>query len=256
MPTEIVTQKAGVVDPDDLIVSDACCCTIQSCYLKCPECCGCYTSGTVCCCTTQAMGCKPSNVKGETCILCEGGETCIYPTTCCKGTSQFCCYDTRCAFPCDHDVPCVLASCCIVCCYNSKPQCGFCHKLGHYVKVKTEDGKVPHSSPPSKQQKQQPAVAQAYPVPSPQQQSSVALQKQAYSEPYPEYPEQSSSYAEDTRSVGRSSYDHNTGRPSADGRSSYEGARSPSGGHPVRYQISAGSKTNARNPLHIAARHK
>jgi hypothetical protein len=188
-----------------------------------------------------------------------------------------------------------------VCCYNSKPQCGFCHKLGHYVKVKTEDGKAPHSSPPSKQQKQQPAVAQAYPVPSPQQQSPVALQKQAYSEPYPEYPEQSSSSAEDPRSVGRSSYDYNTGRPSTEGRPSYdyntgrpsaegrpsydyntgrpsaegrpsydyntgrpsaegrpsnEGARSPSGGHPVRYQISAGAKTNARNPLHVAARHK
>ena len=47
-------------------------------------------------------------------------EICAYtpPTTCCKGTATCLCFDGRFAFPCDDEVPCLLNTCGLTCCYN------------------------------------------------------------------------------------------------------------------------------------------
>jgi hypothetical protein len=45
------------------------------------------------------------------CLLCKCDNDCGFPRTCCKCASQQCCFDCRCAFPCDDDVPCGCALC-------------------------------------------------------------------------------------------------------------------------------------------------
>ena len=181
-----VEHKAGEVESDDLIVFSAWCCEINSCYCKMPECCGCYNSSVCCCLKADNMACKPSNVKGECCIICSGGQLCIMPTTCVKGTNQCCCCDTRCAFPCDHDVPCVIAFCFCVCCVNFSPKCGCFQKLGTYTKAKPAEGPkyqeremAPRSASP-----QAAPVAYAQPYP-PQPSQGYAQTSEAYPQPGP-----------------------------------------------------------------------
>jgi hypothetical protein len=55
---------------------------------------------------------------------------CQKPQTCIRGTNQVCCMDSRFAFPCTDDVPCVftLIPCCTVCAYN-KVEVGCCKSI-------------------------------------------------------------------------------------------------------------------------------
>ena len=83
------------------------CCIITSCATKYPDCIGIDVEATVLCCRIEALLCKPS-VEPEYCCICQRTEAlCLWPTTCCKGITQCFCLDSRFAFPCDHDVPCV-----------------------------------------------------------------------------------------------------------------------------------------------------
>ena len=53
-------------------------------------------------------------------------DKCAHPTTCCKQLSQCYCINVRAAFPCDNDVPCMVASCGLVCCVNWGLHVGCC----------------------------------------------------------------------------------------------------------------------------------
>lgn len=97
------------------------CCLFASCYTKMPECLGCHTESECLCLEMKGIGCKPQSGQPKLCcICCEGSYNIIPPTTCIKGTSQVCCADTRCALPCDEDVPCIFNVCFITCCYKFK----------------------------------------------------------------------------------------------------------------------------------------
>jgi hypothetical protein len=122
--------EAGVVNPDHLVICCMGCCCINSMYCTFPDCLGCYNNSTYCCFEQRAKCCKPHSDAGKICICVANDCNCIYPTTCCKSISQTCCVDSRCAFPCDDDVPCGLAYFGLVCCYGWAPTCRCCAKLG------------------------------------------------------------------------------------------------------------------------------
>lgn len=67
----------------------------------------------------------------------------MMPTTCCQNRSQFCCLDSRSAFPCTADVP-LICSCCPGCVLVPKPAC--CAKvkdiLGQEPESKAEQEKM------------------------------------------------------------------------------------------------------------------
>lgn len=170
----LVHNKAGKVQADDLIVINACCCEIDSCFCKFPDCCGCYINSTCCCCSQEGMCCKQSNVEGECCIISQTTQTCIMPSTCCKGVQQCYCYDIRCGFPCDRDVPCVLALCFVVCCYNNECICGCCKSLKNFshededalIKdgVRSTDKSSSKQAPQSKEAHHEISLADQYPT--------------------------------------------------------------------------------------------
>ena len=84
----------GAIAPlGDLSFKTACCCEYCSFYLKYPECRGGATKGV--------------------CLCVEGGSNfkCLYPQTCWKVESTYCCIDVRAALPCDDDVPMAVGIC-------------------------------------------------------------------------------------------------------------------------------------------------
>jgi hypothetical protein len=111
------------------------CCTIDSLYCVFPECLGCYSKQTNCCIEQEliaykAMCCTPEKEKKSLmCIVAKQSCNIIRPTTCVKQVNQCCCCDSRVAFPCDEEVPCiympmpfctccVCGSCVVGCCQN------------------------------------------------------------------------------------------------------------------------------------------
>jgi len=166
-------RRPGKVDPLDLVVCGACCCALNSLYLTFPECIGCYTNQTVCCLTWEGVGCKPSNIEGECCVLQDCNCTIVYPTTCCKGVQQCCCFDQRISFPCDSDVPCAMGYFGLVCCLEWRPKIACCLSLRE---LRGDDQsllsnvRLSHQRAPQ-QQLQYPTQPQPQPQPSPFPQS-------------------------------------------------------------------------------------
>ena len=117
------------VNTNDLLVFQAMCCSITSCYTKYPECCGCIQNSVCCCCVCEGICCKTAVEQGEWCVIQQQTIKCIRPTTCCGGMAQIFCFDSRCAFPCDKDVPCMVTYCFLTCCYNWNCNCACCKKL-------------------------------------------------------------------------------------------------------------------------------
>jgi len=122
-------------DPDFLLVHNGSCCCIDSCYTKWPECIGCYGSGFLCCIEQSYTGCKPlfmnpDRAEQSLLCLCRKVSCNLVDFKCqCKNEGQNFCMESRSAFPCDDDVPCVCAAYCLTCCVNWGPLCGCCLSL-------------------------------------------------------------------------------------------------------------------------------
>lgn len=118
--------------PDDLIPCFGCCCAICSLYTKIPNCVGVFAKGVCGCCDVEGVLCKPATHKGpKSLLICSKGECeLIIPEVCFKFNYQCCCGDSRCAFPCDEEVPCVLAACGVQCAKNFQCACGVAEKIG------------------------------------------------------------------------------------------------------------------------------
>ena len=127
----VAVQEMGLADPNELILINGFCCTIDSLYCKFPDCCGCTSTGECCCIYFLQIACKPVTVKDpKKCCICSKGEVdLISPSTCCQTTNQFFCCDSRCAFPCTNEVPCVLGQCGLICCFNWKCDLKCCAKM-------------------------------------------------------------------------------------------------------------------------------
>lgn len=114
---------------DDLVPIFGLCCCLSSCY--CPEnnyqMCGCMTQGVLCCMEQESYCCKVAEKDEDICLCTKATCTCIKPTTCVKGANQCFCCDSRCAFPCDDDVPCLFNLLGASCCYNFNCSMG-CYK--------------------------------------------------------------------------------------------------------------------------------
>lgn len=115
------------------LVFSAFCCTVSSCFCQFPQCLGSSAKSECLCCAEDIICCKPqccdSNRQDQDacCVLQKGACWLQMPTTCCKGIFQNCCLDTRTAFPCDNDVPCLwtaLPFC--TCCVNFGCKCMCC----------------------------------------------------------------------------------------------------------------------------------
>ncbi len=98
-----------------------CCCNIQSCFFKMPECLGGYAQFTLLCLRTEYVHCQPvfcyepsTPPSDKVCIMYNGNvvvDVTNSPDIFCKGMAQNFCNDTRCALPCDEDVPCTCFLC-------------------------------------------------------------------------------------------------------------------------------------------------
>jgi hypothetical protein len=131
----IVTNQPshdGAVKGDDIVIFNALCCAIDSCFCKFPECLGCYSKRVLMCLESEVTMYKPMccakdlEKKNLLCICLSGQCSCIHCKTCCKGESQLCCLDSRFACPCDEEVPCVCTLLPFCTCY---PSIGCCKKV-------------------------------------------------------------------------------------------------------------------------------
>jgi len=103
------------------------CCVIQSCFVQYPQCIGCFGKDFCCCVEGFFTACKPlflSPDRTKKNILCLTQKTRYYvvgfkPQI--KSESQMCCRDSRSAFPCDDDVPCLCSYMFLTCFVNFKP---------------------------------------------------------------------------------------------------------------------------------------
>lgn len=103
------------------------CCVIQSCFVQYPQCIGCFGKDFCCCLEGFFAACKPLFLapdRSKKNILCLTQKLRYYvvgfkPQI--KSESQMCCRDSRCAFPCDDDVPCLCSYLFLTCCVNFKP---------------------------------------------------------------------------------------------------------------------------------------
>merc|ERR1711966_160989 len=122
------------VDTNDLILCDTCFCCHDALYCEMPDCIGC-SSKDECCCCIRTCCCK----MGTDLICCTVvddrmcfqiglgccGCGCLSPSTCVKSQAQCLCLAGGCAFPCDDDMPCMLALLGLAC----LPSFGCCQKI-------------------------------------------------------------------------------------------------------------------------------
>ena len=106
----VVNLKVGTIEP---YVMCAECCTVNAIGLDYPNCIGCSSEGICCACiVAKADACKPGPADSD--VICLGNAAacmCVKPgTVLCKSKQQCFCCDSRCALPCDEDVPfsCVI----------------------------------------------------------------------------------------------------------------------------------------------------
>ena len=124
-------------NPEDLMPICAVCCVICSCYLNSPDCIGYYTKGVCACAEVEWLCCKPGKAENSVCICAKAEIEFIKPSTCLKMNCQECCLDSRCAFPCDEEVPCIIALLGFQCVKDYKCSCAFGESL-----VKKEESTV------------------------------------------------------------------------------------------------------------------
>lgn len=126
-----MSTQSTVTPVGELTVCCAQCCTITgwdcgSFY----RCFGCGADGVCLCIKQNSVCCKPmdknANTEGKLCKCSEGGCFCVMPKTCCQQQQQCCCFDSRCAFPCTEQVPCLYT--CLPCC-AVYPKMGCCKKV-------------------------------------------------------------------------------------------------------------------------------
>eukprot|EP00045_Choanoeca_perplexa_P004965 m.42092 g.42092 ORF g.42092 m.42092 type:complete len:195 (+) comp12856_c0_seq2:100-684(+) len=80
---------------------------------------------TACCCCVEGFACKECGCAvSETCLCLNTASTCRFVecTTCCKTSNMCCCFHQRCGFPCDQEVPCMLAFCGLICYDGRTPE--------------------------------------------------------------------------------------------------------------------------------------
>mmetsp|Transcript_45867 Transcript_45867/g.106623 ORF Transcript_45867/g.106623 Transcript_45867/m.106623 type:complete len:151 (+) Transcript_45867:97-549(+) len=126
------------VEVGELIPCAACCCDICSCICSCPQAMGVKWECVLCCLQSEEVCCKclDSNLNedGKCCLCCRGEANCVKVQTCCQMQSQFCCVESRCAFPCTKQVPCIftfLPFC--VCCANYSFKIACCSKVKNFM---------------------------------------------------------------------------------------------------------------------------
>ena len=101
----------------------------DACYFKSPDCIGWYSKGACVCAEIEWACCKPGKEEGSMCICAKGELEFVQPTTCVKLTCQECCLDSRCAVPCDDEVPCIIACLSLQCVRDYKCDCKFGQSL-------------------------------------------------------------------------------------------------------------------------------
>ena len=123
----------GAPKQEDLTPFAACCCSIVSCYLKFPDCIGCYNKGAFVCFEMETLWCQTGmneGSSGDSLCLCLRGECeVIKPGTCCKLQEQCMCCNAAIAMPCDEEVPCMIGILGITCVKNYACVCEACKKL-------------------------------------------------------------------------------------------------------------------------------
>jgi hypothetical protein len=131
-----IPTNDGSVNSKDVIPCNACLCSISSCYFSFPSILSCYEKTTCCCLESEAACCKimlctENRKKNSLCIvLAKQNFFCLWPTTCIKTMNQCLCIDSRCALPCDSEVPflCMCLPFC-TCCVNGDIRCECCQPL-------------------------------------------------------------------------------------------------------------------------------
>lgn len=126
--------KMDDINKSDLTLIGAACCTYNLLYCSMPNCIGCAGDVEILCCGHEFC-CKPgANMlcctpkEGSCCQLGLGicMIDCKSPKNCCKASSQCLCLINSCIFPCNDEMPCMLAILGLVC----YPTCGCCMKYG------------------------------------------------------------------------------------------------------------------------------
>eukprot|EP01033_Poteriospumella_lacustris_P008415 gene8415-gene9163 len=101
-----------------------CCCSISSLYMRFPGCISCYEKTTCCCFEAETVCCRvmtcSSNRRKDTLCMVFEKANCymVWPTTIIKSISQCMFLDTRCAIPCDKEIPFIcmplpFCTCCV-----------------------------------------------------------------------------------------------------------------------------------------------
>lgn len=115
---------------------NACCCSITAIYCDFPECIGCSGECQTCCVGQKGVCCKMIDSKDDPvrCCMCQKAECwCQWPKTCCYCQEQFCFLDSRVAFPCTDNVPCLVTLCCLTCCADWKMNFGCMKSVGDII---------------------------------------------------------------------------------------------------------------------------
>lgn len=113
------------------------CCTIHSFFLGFPSCIGFSGTCKILCCNQKYVCCKFLDCKDDDkrCMAVQVGATyLVLPQTCIECTRQDCCVESRCAFPCTKNVPCLVSFLGITCCADFG--CKFappCTRLGDII---------------------------------------------------------------------------------------------------------------------------
>eukprot|EP00468_Gymnochlora_sp_CCMP2014_P009701 CAMPEP_0167764300 /NCGR_PEP_ID=MMETSP0110_2-20121227/13946_1 /TAXON_ID=629695 /ORGANISM="Gymnochlora sp., Strain CCMP2014" /LENGTH=190 /DNA_ID=CAMNT_0007651669 /DNA_START=15 /DNA_END=587 /DNA_ORIENTATION=+ len=150
-----IKVEAELPDRKDLCMLCHCCCVQDSLYFDFPGCCGLVFTGACCCCTStesckclqfeentrvflrSTCQCIRCDLTGENFICCRDvgkGVCCCCLTyafsyscdlaflTCIKAATQVLCIDSRCALPCDEDVPMGIGCLSFYCLQPDEPE--------------------------------------------------------------------------------------------------------------------------------------
>jgi hypothetical protein len=124
---EAKNTKHGLTDDiSELIPFSACCCSVSSCFCKFPDCIGVETSGTLVCFNVDAVCCRCVSDDPQVCCVIQRCDWLLVNIrTCLECRSQVCCCDSRCALPCDDNVPCLFGMFFLICCqgFHCAPHC-------------------------------------------------------------------------------------------------------------------------------------
>ena len=122
-------RDADAIDIGDLRVISGCCCGLTPLYCDMKNCWGCNSEGDLLCLGGRSMACKPSAKEDRWCIFLESECYCAKPKTCAKLQSQCFFCDSRVAFPCTEEVPCIVNYLGLTCAYNKACKVACCKTL-------------------------------------------------------------------------------------------------------------------------------